>query len=405
MRILKRHPRIFMVTVFGAGLGLALFVGALFTHTSDTHESVARSIVATCADAAYRPSCYDEEIPKVMDNGYSMLEAFSITRIVQDLDPSYQYCHVLGHELSAKETAKDPERWKDVIAKAPLGICSNGAIHGAFQERFRVDSMEGRDVREIEGELAGVCQARDGWEPTGMGEATCIHALGHLTMYVTGADIHDSLELCDRLVDGNPDNQDAERQLCYDGAFMQIYQPLEPEDFALIEGKEVETPEEVNTFCSQFEGAKYGSCISEGWPPFAEMLDDPSAIVDLCDRVDFNDWQHTRCLSGVFFLAMAGANLSTEWATSFCPNVRSPYESICFANAAARLVETDNRNIAKALSVCEAAEATNSHKACYEKMLQYATYVFTVESDGFYQICNGIPEPWKAACLHEVPRQ
>ncbi|MEZ4200780.1 MAG: hypothetical protein R3B69_04370 [Candidatus Paceibacterota bacterium] len=96
------------------------------------------------------PKCYDEEIPKLMDAGMSMEDAFAVTATIQDLDPSYQYCHVLGHELSAKETAKDPSRWKDVVARSPLGMCSNGGVHGAFQERFRVEHFdEDEDYTEL----------------------------------------------------------------------------------------------------------------------------------------------------------------------------------------------------------------------------------------------------------------
>src|SRR5690606_4527381 len=126
-------------------------------------------------------SCYDKELPKLMDEGFSMEDAFAVTRLVQDRDPSYQYCHVLGHELSAKETAKDPDNWKSVIARAPIGVCSNGAIHGAFQERFRVASFAGKSVDDLVPELLRICKANEDWHPTGMPEATCIHRLGHLT--------------------------------------------------------------------------------------------------------------------------------------------------------------------------------------------------------------------------------
>ncbi len=370
---------------------------------ADTHRSAAVAIVDVCADEDYRPSCYDEEIPKVMDEGFSMEDAFAVTRVVQELDPSYQYCHVLGHELAAKETAKDPERWKDVVARAPLGVCSNGAIHGAFQERFRVESMEGHDLSEIEGELIGICEPRDGWTPTGMGEATCIHALGHLTMYVTGAEIEQSLELCDRLV---PDSQnDSKEQLCYDGAFMQIYQPLEPEDEALIAGKEIETKEEAIAFCGGFEGAARGSCVIEGWPLFLDELDNPATAVGYCDRAGTDPFQRDRCLSGIFFRAMAGANLSDTWALEFCPNVESPYQGKCFGESAARLIETDDRNVARALDLCAEASARGFTDGCYDKLLQYSIFVFDLGSERFYELCNGMPNTWKAACLNQVPQK
>jgi len=372
------------------------------TPREEQFENAATHIIEICKDSPYRPSCYDEEIPKLMDEGFSMIEAFAVTRLIQDRDLSYQYCHVLGHKLAAKETIKDPDKWKDVIAHSPVGVCSNGAIHGAFQERFRVESFADKEVEDIIPELLGVCEAREGWIPTGMAEATCTHGLGHLTMYVTSGDVDASLTLCDNLVKENDTN--SKRQLCYDGVFMQIYQPLEPEDKALIAGQEVETKSEQLLFCSRFSGQKYGSCVTEGWPLYLDVIDNPKTAVDFCDRLDDGGWQHERCLSGLFFRAMAGANLDNEWAETYCPQVRSPHGGICYANAAARLIESDDRNVEKALALCATAADTDNEKACYEKLLQFSSYNFVVGSEKFYELCNGLPRKWQTACLKQVPR-
>ena len=393
--------------ILAVGIGMIAAAGASFyihySMTDDVRfEDAAIRIVAACQESPYRPSCYDKELPKLMDEGFSMEDAFAITRLVQDRDPSYQYCHVLGHELSAKETAKDPDNWKSVIARAPIGVCSNGAIHGAFQERFRVESFAGKSVDDIVPELLGICEAHEDWNPTGMTEATCIHGLGHLTMYVTNGDVDASLSLCDRVVEENETN--SKRQLCYDGVFMQIYQPLEPEDEALIAGQEVESKAELAAFCSRFTGAKYGSCVTEGWPLYLDVIDDPATAVDFCDRLDDGGWQHERCLSGLFFRAMAGANLSHDWARTYCPQVRAPYGDMCFANAAARMIETDDRNIEKAIALCETAAETDNEAGCYDKMLQYSSYNFVVGSPEFYTLCHGLPDKWQIKCLSQVPR-
>lgn len=388
-----------------AGMIVAITVAVCLQYPAPTDqrfEAAAARLVEVCQNSPYHPSCYDKEIPKLMDEGFSMEDAFAVTRLVQNRDPSYQYCHVLGHELAAKETAKDPDKWKEVIARAPIGVCSNGAIHGAFQERFRVESFAGHAVEAIVPELLGICEAHDGWEPTGMTEATCTHGLGHLTMYVTNGDVDASLALCDRIVTENDTN--SKRQLCYDGVFMQIYQPLEPEDEALIAGQEVKTKAELAAFCGRFSGQKYGSCVTEGWPLYLDVIDDPATAVDFCDRLNDGGWQHERCLSGLFFRAMAGANLDSGWAESYCPHVRSPYGGMCFANAAARLIETDDRNVGKALALCAAAADTGNDRDCYDKLLQFSSYNFAVGSAGFYKLCNGLPGKWRTACLDQVPR-
>src|SRR3989344_1241885 len=210
----KRLPGI--ATLLTLAVGIAAL--AILTVRGDAFAREATRVVEICADAENRPLCYDKEIPKLMDEGLSMEETFAVTRIVQDFDPTYVYCHVLGHILSEKETAKDPSKWLEVVHRAPSGICSNGGIHGAFQERFRTESLPDAEVEELKLILKGACRETDSWRPTRMEQATCTHALGHLSMYLTNANMARSLSVCDAVA-YNEGGYDF-RQLCYDGAFM-----------------------------------------------------------------------------------------------------------------------------------------------------------------------------------------
>jgi hypothetical protein len=155
----------------------------------------ADKMVALCAGISYHPTCYDKEIPKLMQ-ALTMEQVFGVTAIVQDLDHTYTYCHVLGHELAAAEVAKDPSKWKDVITRSPRGLCSNGAIHGAFQERFRRESLDDKEIVELKPELQDVCEPRGTWKPTGLEQGSCYHALGHLVMYITAGEIQKAVSLC-----------------------------------------------------------------------------------------------------------------------------------------------------------------------------------------------------------------
>jgi hypothetical protein len=365
-----------------------------------TNAGIAQTIFDTCANESYAPSCYDTEIPKLMDEGYSMEQAFDVTRIVQEMDPSYQYCHVLGHYLAGKETQKDPENWKDVIARTPLGMCSNGAIHGAFQERFRAESLpEGaRDVMITE--LEDICEPRADWQATGMGVATCKHALGHLTMYATDGEVEDSVLMCNELLDGN--NTHMDRQLCYDGAFMQIFQPLEPEDFALIVGKEIETIDEAEKFCSGFDPKYRVSCIGESWPLYRDLISAPETVLASCQQLPEGSTDFNRCMSGIFYVAMAQANLSVQWAGDFCTKVPKQVSGLCFANSSSRLIETDSRNVAKSLEVCRLAEQAGEGKACYDELLKYSGFIFKYSDPEYVELCNGLPEQQKQKCLSPI---
>ncbi|MBI5134416.1 MAG: hypothetical protein HZA81_03485 [Candidatus Taylorbacteria bacterium] len=360
--------------------------------------SYAQSVVEECAGASYKPTCYDEELPKLMDE-ISMEEAFEVTRIVQDIDTSYRYCHVLGHKLSAKETAKDPDLWQTVIQRCPSGVCSNGCIHGAFQERFRRESLSPEEIEKYKPQFASVCERREGFSPTGLEQASCYHALGHLFMYVTDADIDRSLSLCKELAfKGTRDFS----QLCFDGAFMQIFQPLEPDDFALIEGKEVGL-DKVEAFCGGYSGRERGSCWSESWPLFRKELFEPNNLIAHCEALPAEP-ERQRCFNALMYVFTSQMGFDEDKIASYCEGMPREFRGNCFAQAASRIIETDYRNSAASASLCARAAPNDPENLCYLELLKYSTYNFHAGSDAFYAFCGALPDPWKDKCHAKAPR-
>ncbi|MBA3733157.1 hypothetical protein H0W91_02145 [Patescibacteria group bacterium] len=356
-------------------------------------ENYANKVLTLCKDTKYHPACYDKAIPQLMDY-ISMEDAFKVTSIVQDKDRSYLYCHVLAHALSAREVDKNPSAWKDVVSRVPSGMCSNGGIHGAFQERFRGETFTEEQLQTIKPELNDLCEERDSWHPTGLEQASCYHALGHLTMYLTSADIPRSLSLCDE-ISLKPGGRDY-RHLCYDGAFMQIFQPLEAEDFSLIIGKEV-TKEQLPDFCNKFTGEVKGSCWSEGWPLYRSELEKPEGLNSYCSKASLSE--RDRCFSSIIYVMTAMFNLDSNKIISYCPKVVKNQVGGCFASGASRMIEVDYRNIDKAAELCTEAEKFDPKHTCFKTLLQYSTYNFKKDSPEFYKVCNSMPTEWKELCL------
>ena len=379
--------------IFVSGSSSFFKVG-IFSGEEASLSQYAAIIVEKCSGEGYRPSCYDKEIPKVMGKA-TMEQAFAVTRLVQEKDSEYFYCHVLGHELSARETAKDISKWKDVIARCPSSMCSNGCIHGAFQERFRAESLPDADIAELKPQLQGICERRPGWNPTGLEKGTCYHALGHLSMYITEANIKKSVELCREVTAGN--TREDYSQICFDGAFMQIFQPLEPEDFALVEGKQPKK-EELASFCGQFSGEEKGSCWSEGWPLYYNEIITPQGLVEFCSQMRI-DGQEDRCYNALFYVVTAQFNLDVNRVTDFCSNLPQERKGQCFANASSRMIETDARLIDRSTALCATAAALGVGQKCYEELLVYSTYNFHAGSENFYRLCNALPDPWNTMCL------
>lgn len=350
-------------------------------------------VLKECADRQYHPSCYDEKIPKLMEV-ISMEDAFTVTHIVQQKDPQYSYCHVLGHNLSAREVAKDPDKWKEIVSRCPSGTCSNGCIHGAFQERFRSESFTDKEIETIKGDLATICEDKPTWHPTGLEQGTCYHALGHLLMYISSAAIAKSTNLCDEL-GLKPDGKDW-RQLCYDGAYMQIFQPLEPEDFALVKGKQPEK-DKLYSYCSQFTDKKKASCWTEGWPLFRDEIMKPQGLVAFCNRAD--PAYVSRCFTGLTYVLTVQFQFDLSRIGPFCAGLPEEWSGRCFASTASRLIETDYSNIARAAHFCESAAVTRARGECFDELVNYSDYNFHAGSKEFYALCSAVPEPWHGRCL------
>ena len=356
--------------------------------------SYADTILESCKGANHKPTCYDKTIPKLMDR-LSMEQTFEVTKLIQEKDTSYLYCHVLGHELSALEVKKSPDNWKDVLSRCPSGQCSNGCIHGGFQERFRKESFsKDSEIDAIKPDLEAVCEAREDWNPTGLEQASCYHALGHLTMYITNADLKKATALCEEVAI-KKDGRDF-AQLCYDGAFMQIFQPLEPEDFALIKGKQPQK-EDITTFCADFPPAQQGSCISESWPLFREEIQTPEGFINHCSILP--DQEKNRCYSVLIYVITPLLDFEEKDINSYCQKLPTTLHEACYTNAASRMIETDYRLINRAVALCSNTPTSTLKTTCFEELLKYSTYNYHIGTDEFRKVCNSLPAPWKEQCL------
>lgn len=409
MNIIKSHKKIILLCSVGF-ITATFLIGAVLviksevqqiarrsTASLDAQEMVrmAQNIVSHCTNESYRPSCYDREIPKLMD-AISMEDAFGVTKIVQNTDRAYNFCHVLGHELSAREVKKNPNEWKTVLVRCPSGVCSNGCVHGGLQERFRAESLTDAQIRQIMPDLQTLCEPKPNWNPTGLERGTCYHALGHLAMYMTGGDIGTSAKLCGSMTTGP--GRDF-HHVCLDGTFMQIFQPLEPEDFALVKGKQP-SQHTLTTFCAKFSGEARGSCISESWPLFAEQVKKPEGLVTFCDKEE--SAERDRCYQGMFYVLAVQFQFDVSAMQKFCSKLPAPRKGQCSAGVASRLIETDYRNISKAVQFCKDASGYDPTEQCFQQMAAYAGFHFHPGSHEFLELCNSLPNRWKQTCTPSV---
>ena len=395
--IVDQRQTLFGIFVLGAIVVSWYFLVTFFESSESKLARYAAAVVAACKDAPYTPACYDEEIPLLMDRrGLSLEEAFHVTALVQEEDPEYWYCHVLGHNISAKEAAKDLSKWTDVVARCPVGQCSNGCLHGAFQERFRDNELTPEEYNALIPKLTQICRDSPGRDFTGLEQSSCYHALGHLAMYITKANHRTSTALCDEVIIGD----DAPyRRSCYDGAFMQIYQPLEPEDEALVKDIAPKTPAQAEELCGSYEGVKKHSCHRESWPLYLEQIKTPSGIAAFCDSGE-SPKEIQVCYNAIVYILVPHFQLDESRIIPLCDSLKDPYRGQCFANAASRVIEIDKKLIPEAMAYCAAAEDRGLGERCYREMLYYSIFAFNRESEAFTLLCSSLPEPWRAQCFN-----
>lgn len=370
---------------------LILGASELFPKSLEQH---ADQIVEACARAPYIPTCYDEKIPALMDKGLSLEEVFSVTRMVQDKTSGYFYCHILGHKVAEKEVAKDPSQWTNVIARCPSDICSNGCLHGAAQERFRAESLTPEELVEVTPALMNLCEPTNGFSFTELERASCYHALGHLSMFLTGGDVDGALGICDQVA--GRDGIDYETT-CYEGTFMQIFQPLEPEDVALVRELPVGTQKEAEGFCDSFGGASMAACHRESRPLYGTLAQ-PDELEHFCALTPGEN-NIRDCYLAILFTLAPYFEYDIDKLTELCTGIPAEREAQCFANAASRFVESDYRLAEEAVALCAVAEAEGVGERCYHELLYYSTFVFHEGSVGFNALCNALPEPWQTRCF------
>src|SRR5690606_21493695 len=132
-------------------------------------------------------------------------------------------------------------------------------------------------------------------------------------------------------------------RLCDEGVYMQLFQPLEPEDFALIDNlPEKPTKENIVEFCGEYGSEdEKAACWREGWPTYREELETAEGIVDFCSNgPSYND--EGRCYTTVLTINARFALNRPEFMAGLCTGIPSRYQEECFEIGSTAIIE-ENR--------------------------------------------------------------
>lgn len=373
----------------------SVILAALVTIAAFAHQGKdeVQRIVQECKSAEDRALCYEREVPRLFPR-LSLPEVFEVIRQIRREDPTYQFCHVLAHNLGRDAVANDPARWIDLMPQNPFdGLCSNGFIHGVIIGRFRDAVLDNATLAQALPDLERACEPRENWAPTPLDRSICYHGMGHLFDFITDADLQKSLDLCKR-IDREP-TQDFEG-ICKAGVFMQIYQPLEPEDYALIKKLPIQ-PDAANyrKICYSFKDpAAQGACLREAWPLFFEELKTGKGVVKFCSG-EPNLTEEDLCYVGV--ATIIGRQLLDDPAAvaSACDAFPKDYMGKCYLAGAQAVIEEDRTRSDEAIALCNRGPVATF---CIQNLLNRRDFLFAPGSRERDAFCSALPSPYREDC-------
>lgn len=357
----------------------------------------AETFVSLCEVAEDRSGCYEREVPKLLSE-MSLPDVFEVIREIRKLDTNYQFCHVLAHKLGERVVAEDPERWIDAISLNPQdSLCSNGFIHGVIGGRFRAEVLDDETLEKLLPDFSRACEPHSRWSPTALDQAICYHGMGHVFMFITDARIKKALSLCERTASSGLRDF---RQVCREGVFMQIYQPLEPDDFLLIERMpEKPTKETVRAFCAKLglSNEERGACLRESWPFFKDEVLNGSDVESFCSGQP-DESEEAACYrlaaSIIGRLTLERPDRILEACAAF-PEARKP---LCYSYTSRVFIEEDRMEGPRAIAFCESAPEPY-RDGCIGSLVETTEYNFGSDSSGRHTFCAAVPERWKTRCL------
>lgn len=382
------------------GATLLILVVAAYSMPYAPKVATADEIATTCRSEG--ESCYEREVPKLYPT-LSIPEVFTKIREIRRMDSSYQFCHVLAHKLGEAVVAEDPSKWLDAIALNPSdNLCSNGFIHGIFVGRYRDDVLDEQRMQEALPELKIACEPHGEWHPSPLDQAICYHGMGHVFMFLTNADIRRALNACNAIGESPSGNF---LRVCREGVFMQIYQPLEPDDFALLELlPEKPSTENYRRMCKVYSQTpeEEGACLREAWPLFRKGITDGSGVEKFCSSQPSATetdacYQTSSAIVGRMSLG------KQQQAVDACSKFPTSRHVECFSTVAQTRLEEQQTNGEVAIALCEAAPSTVVYE-CLAILARRASFIFPPASAERSRFCGLLPADVQTTCLGATRR-
>jgi hypothetical protein len=207
------------------------------------------------------------------------------------------------------------------------------------------------------------------------------------------------LELC-RAIDGEDSPLFS---ACSEGVFMIIYQPLGPDQEALVDGL-APSLEEVDSFCSSYSGVALRSCHNEAFPTLQGKILDQKYVDDFCSYSNDPDTQYT-CFETLYMTAAQiyldeNNEESMSEYVEYCSQATANKIEDCINQGAVKVLQQDLSLLNKAIDICSAAKRLGLEDSCmYNISVYFPNTYFVNKFSVREEYCANLPDVWREKCL------
>lgn len=343
------------------------------TPTEDP-DSFTRRLMSTCARDGAPNACY-QQVANFLFSTFGLRDSLALLTASQEQPDVYARCHEVTHYLGRHEFAR-------VHGAAPAyaacdSTCHGGCYHGVLEAHLK--TIAGRaDAPTLNEHFTSLCGAVSDYDRPLL-YYECLHGLGHAAMFVTEADLHASLSLCDLL----PDKDSEER--CYSGVFMENSSSStnidHPSQFLKADDPYYPCNAlalHYQQLCYRYQSSYFALIAKHDWDEVAR----------LCNGVPAE--YQTDCFRTIGTNQVGFTRDMRVWAST-CDNLPPAHRKICTQGVITSLTYRFPENVAKPEEFCRLVP-TDLQLACFNQ-LGTSIQDWTTDRDAQTAWCSRLTSP------------
>ena len=180
---------------------------------------------------------------------------------------------------------------------------------------------------------------------------------------------------------------------------MQIYQPLEPDDYLMIERMPVKpATTTVRYFCSAFKHDEdEGACLRESWPFFRVGIINGTGAKSFCSSQPNAD-EETKCYQSISAIVGRMTLGEPEKSVSACGKFPESEQDICYGAIAQAVLEENRSDAGEAIALCKLAPGVHANE-CMSTLVEHAASIFGRDILRYNRFCALLPSALQRECM------